>query len=138
MNSDTLNSIYDKTNGHCHLCHKKLSFKNYGVYGAKASWHIEHSIPRAKGGTDNLNNLFPACIPCNLEKGKLHNRTIRARKGTNRAPYSKNKIDKLKNDNATGFGAVGCIIGASVGGSFGAIFGALLGAEFGRKVSMKR
>jgi hypothetical protein len=78
---EKLNSIYDKTNGSCHLCNKKLSFKNYNARGAKGSWHVDHSKAKANGGTDHLNNLFPACISCNLEKGTLHKTTIRKRKG---------------------------------------------------------
>jgi hypothetical protein len=78
---ETLNAIYDKKDGYCHLCNKKLSWTNYGVYGAKGSWHVDHSKPIAKGGTHHMNNLFAACISCNLEKGTLHKTTIRKRKG---------------------------------------------------------
>jgi hypothetical protein len=31
----------------------------------------DHVIPRAYGGTDTLDNLQAACIPCNLRKGGL-------------------------------------------------------------------
>ena len=31
--------------------------------------HVEHIIPRIHGGTDDLDNLAPACIDCNLHKG---------------------------------------------------------------------
>ena len=58
MTNDRLNLIYDKTHGCCHLCHKKLAFINYGIYGAKGAWHIEHSKAKANGGTDHLNNLY--------------------------------------------------------------------------------
>lgn len=30
------------------------------------SWHISHFISRAKGGSDELSNLRPACAQCNL------------------------------------------------------------------------
>lgn len=33
-----LNSIYDSTNGRCHICWKKLSFDNHGLHGAKGAW----------------------------------------------------------------------------------------------------
>jgi len=78
---DKLNAIYDKTGGYCHLCDKKLSFTNHGKHGAKGAWHVDHSKPKAKGGTNHMNNLFPSCIPCNIEKGTLHKTTIRRRKG---------------------------------------------------------
>jgi hypothetical protein len=138
MSEDRLNAIYDKTHGCCHICHKKLSYCNYGVRDAKGSWQIEHSVPKAKGGTDHLNNLFPACIPCNLEKGVLHTNTVRKRNGVTRAPYSKAKKERIKNDNMLGFGALGFAIGAGVGGPLGGIILAVLGSEFGKKVSLKR
>jgi 5-methylcytosine-specific restriction endonuclease McrA len=34
-----------------------------------AALHIEHIIPKAHGGTDDLENLALACIDCNLHKG---------------------------------------------------------------------
>ena len=107
MSEDRLTLIYDKTHGCCHICHKKLSYSNYGIHGAKGAWHIEHSIPRAKGGTNHFNNLFPACIPCNLEKGIRHTKTVRNWNGVKRAPYSKAKKEKIKNDNMIGIGAIG-------------------------------
>jgi hypothetical protein len=33
-----------------------------------ATFHIEHIIPRARGGTDELTNLTLACPSCNLHK----------------------------------------------------------------------
>ncbi|MCG8378187.1 MAG: HNH endonuclease, partial [Proteobacteria bacterium] len=47
---------------------KKLAWKNYGLDGQRGSWHIDHSKPKSKGGTDYLRNLVPACIDCNREK----------------------------------------------------------------------
>lgn len=32
-------------------------------------WHIEHQMPRALLGADELPNLVAACAPCNLAKG---------------------------------------------------------------------
>jgi hypothetical protein len=31
--------------------------------------HVEHIIPKAHGGSDDLDNLALACIDCNLHKG---------------------------------------------------------------------
>lgn len=33
-----------------------------------ASFHLEHAIPRSKGGIDGLDNLAWACPSCNLRK----------------------------------------------------------------------
>jgi 5-methylcytosine-specific restriction endonuclease McrA len=78
---ERLNDIYDKTSGRCHLCGKRLSFHNHGCNGRRGAWHVDHSVPRARGGTDHLNNLMPACIPCNCSKRDRSNRTVRARNG---------------------------------------------------------
>ena len=34
-----------------------------------AALHVEHIIPKAHGGVDDLDNLALACIDCNLHKG---------------------------------------------------------------------
>jgi len=108
---ELLNAVYDKTHGCCHLCHKKLAFANYGKNGEKGSWHIEHSKPKAKGGTDHLNNLLPACIPCNLKKGISHAKKIRKLNYLTRAPLSGPKKKEIKNNNMIALGAVGFIVG---------------------------
>jgi hypothetical protein len=139
MTEERLNKIFDKTDGYCHLCHKKLAFTNYGINGARGSWHIEHSIPKAKDGTDHLNNLFPACISCNLEKGVRHTKTIRKNYGVTRAPYNKAKKDKIRSDNALAGGTLGMIISAFLGGGPLAVIACtVIGAKIGGNTSVKR
>ena len=53
-----LNAIYDRTSGYCHICHRKLAFYNYGIVDAKGAWEVEHSRPRALGGTHDGNNKY--------------------------------------------------------------------------------
>lgn len=64
--------VYHKTGGYCYYCKKKLSLSNYGKNGNHGSWHIDHSKPKSKGGTDYLRNLVPACIECNMDKSTRH------------------------------------------------------------------
>ncbi len=71
---ETLNHVYDKTSGYGRYRGKKLAWCNHGDYGARVAWQVEHSIPLSRGGTDHLNNLFPACITCNQEKGTMTGR----------------------------------------------------------------
>ena len=85
----TLERIYERTEGRCHLCRKKLSRRNYGLLGRRGAWEVEHSTARANGGTDHGNNLYAACIACNRQKGTLSTRAARARNGYTRAPYPK-------------------------------------------------
>lgn len=138
MEKDRLEKIYYKTDGYCHICHKKLSFSNYGVHGAKGSWHVEHSIARANGGSDNLNNLFPACIRCNLEKGTKHTKTARSKYGNTRAPYSKEKKGKIRNVNTVGGALVGAGIGFAAGGPAGGLIGSVVGSIIGNDNSPKK
>ncbi|KXB05573.1 hypothetical protein AKJ50_00570 [candidate division MSBL1 archaeon SCGC-AAA382A13] len=71
-----LPKIFNKTNGRCRYCGKPLVFRNYGqkrsLIGGR--WEVDHSKPKAKGGTDHLNNLYPACISCNRSKGDTRGR----------------------------------------------------------------
>lgn len=85
----TLKRIYDRTEGRCHLCRKKLSLRNYGLLGRRGAWEVEHSTARTNGGTDHGNNLYAACTVCNRQKGTLSTRAARARNGYKCAPYSK-------------------------------------------------
>jgi len=52
--------IYAKCGGRCHYCVRPLQLD--GV------WHVEHMLPRALGGADDIHNLVAACAPCNLAK----------------------------------------------------------------------
>ena len=69
--------IFNKTGGRCYHCRKTLARKNYGIVGAKGAWEVDHSNPRALGGTDYLRNLVPSCISCNRSKGASHSRQYR-------------------------------------------------------------
>jgi 5-methylcytosine-specific restriction endonuclease McrA len=133
---ETLRQIYDRTCGYCHLCGKKLSFQNYGRFGQRGAWEIEHSIPRSAGGSDHLNNLYPACVDCNRSKGILTSRTARGRNSLLRAPLSKNARNKIRDENTLCGAAVGGIVGL-VGGPPGMLVGALLGALIGHEVADK-
>ena len=129
--------IYDKTSGRCHLCHRKLAITNYASVGQRGAWEVEHSRPRARGGTDHLNNLFAACIDCNRDKSTVSTRTVRRWYGTNSAPLSKRKRQTIQNENATICGILGGVIGCSVG-PLGIAFGAAVGAAIGKNIGAQK
>jgi len=126
----SLRIIYDRTDGHCHICHRKVHFKNYAKSGARGSWEVEHSIARCLGGTDHGNNLRPACVSCNRSKGTKTTRTARGRHGNSRAPLSRAKKENVRQENRLLGGAIGGLIGL-IGGPPGVIFGATIGAALG-------
>nr|DAH40682.1 MAG TPA: HNHc [Caudoviricetes sp.] len=55
--------IYKKTEGHCYLCGDFVDFD---------SFEIEHRIPRSKGGTNDIENLYCSCHICNLIKHDIY------------------------------------------------------------------
>ena len=78
FSNDDLNCIYDKNDGYCVYCGKRLAFKNYGKRDERGGWEIDHSVPKSRGGTDYLRNLVPACIDCNRQKGTRMGKSVRA------------------------------------------------------------
>lgn len=126
-----LSRIFDRTDGHCHLCGKKLSFTNYGRFGCRGAWEVEHSMARCNGGTDHGKNLYAACIECNREKGSVTTRTARGWNGRTKAPLSRQRKDQIRKANRLGCGAIGALTGAAVGGPAGFLFGTILGVLVG-------
>lgn len=46
----------------CYYCHKKLGKE-------RKSWVAEHVIPLSRDGSNSIDNIVIACVPCNLRKG---------------------------------------------------------------------
>lgn len=129
--SEKLSAIYDRTDGHCHLCSKRLAFKNYANSSdARGAWEVEHSKAKSKGGTDRLCNLYPACITCNRSKGANSTKSARAKYGRTSAPLSAAKKKAKRASNAAAGGIVGGLAGL-LGGPFGVLLGAGIGAAIG-------
>jgi 5-methylcytosine-specific restriction endonuclease McrA len=57
--------VFRKTRGRCDLCGIRLQLSNYGKRGG---WHVDHRSPVSRGGTNDFNNLWPACESCNTSK----------------------------------------------------------------------
>lgn len=115
-------AVFNSTSGHCHICRRRLAFGNYGNVGAAGAWEVDHSVPQAKGGSDRLPNLRPACIPCNRAKQDRSSAAARAEIGFSRAPLSRVARAQKQRENA----AVGGILGMALGGFLAGPIGALL------------
>jgi 5-methylcytosine-specific restriction endonuclease McrA len=61
--------VLKRDGGRCVLCGNS---KKDGV-----KLHVDHILPRSKGGKDTLDNLQTLCQPCNLGKGNRDNRNWR-------------------------------------------------------------
>lgn len=53
--------VMDRARGCCEYCRSQVSF-------SPDPFSIEHSVPKAKGGTDELDNLAWSCQGCNGHK----------------------------------------------------------------------
>jgi len=47
--------------------------------GEQAILVVEHRVPLSRGGTNNINNILPACRPCNSRKHRLSDDEFRTR-----------------------------------------------------------
>jgi hypothetical protein len=52
--------VFQKNDGKCFYCDDQLVIDG--------EWHIEHKYPKSKGGSNDIENLVPACPSCNLRK----------------------------------------------------------------------
>lgn len=55
-------SIYDKYDGRCQLCGRKILFSDMT---------LDHYIALSMGGLDDTSNLVPTCFPCNQFKSNI-------------------------------------------------------------------
>ena len=127
---ERLLQIFERTHGDCHICGRRLCFGNYAALSEKGAWEVEHSRPRAMGGSERLNNLYAAHIRCNRQKGARSTRSARAEWGRTRAPYSAKRKEAIRSANAWGGAALGAAAGSAFGPP-GMLLGGLLGAVFG-------
>jgi len=134
LDDSILRAIYAKTNGRCHICHKRLAFSNYGEHGARGAWEVDHSIPVAEGGTDHLNNLFPAHTTCNRRKQAQSNQIVRSAHGITRAPLSSDAVRREKFGNALSGAFAGGLLGARIAGPAGFWIGAIAGGFMGFQI----
>ncbi len=129
---EVLRRILQKTRNKCHLCHRRLNISCYG-----SDWHVDHSIPRAAGGSDHLNNLFAACVGCNCGKRDGSNRVARTLNGKKRSPLSHKEYSNAVAENTLAGGCVGALGGALLLGPFGFWAGMLIGGLLGNDTTVK-
>jgi hypothetical protein len=62
--SATRQSVWAKTSGKCAYCAQPLTSQR----GRPNSFHVDHVLSVAKGGSDDIANLIPSCATCNTRK----------------------------------------------------------------------
>jgi len=63
-----LESIFNRTKGHCHFCGDELVLHKYGckdLTDLEGAWESDHIIQKGKGGSKEAENCLPACVRCN-------------------------------------------------------------------------
>lgn len=131
---DDLGDIYEKTNGRCHLCRGVIQRSAYGDHGHAKGWEVDHSNPRAKGGTHRRSNLLPACCSCNRSKQAGSTRAARRRNGFTRRPMSRAELDDARTGNTLAGGGLGAVVGGALFGPVGAFLGGMLGGVIGDEI----
>jgi 5-methylcytosine-specific restriction endonuclease McrA len=109
---DYLTDVFDRTDGRCHLCGKRLRFSAYGLHRESGCWEIEHSRAQALGGGTWFGNLYAACVSCNRAKCTRSTRAVRNWHGRRRAPMSRSQQLAARETNAI----VGALAGGTIGG----------------------
>lgn len=66
-------AVWDKTDGHCAYCGERMN--------PFSKFHVDHVHPVADGGGDEMDNLWPACQPCNNAKHAMSLEAFRAKRG---------------------------------------------------------
>jgi len=76
---DRLDEVFYYGRGKCACCRKQLVRSNYGLRayqeGRRGAWEVDHRVPVSRGGSENLRNLQPMCVPCNRAKVDRHHCT---------------------------------------------------------------
>ena len=67
--------VIERAGERCEFCHMHQSLQG-------ATFHIEHIIPRSRGGSNEVDNLAHACPSCNLSKSD-RTQSIDPNSGTN-------------------------------------------------------
>jgi hypothetical protein len=74
VSSDLRALVWDKSGGRCWYCGVQTNpFINF---------RVDHVVPVADNGTNELSNLVPCCHDCNASKGAKHVEAFRAARGS--------------------------------------------------------
>ena len=110
-NEELIRAVLSRTDGKCHICHQSVGRRSYARMHSPLGWEFDHSVPRSRGGSDRLNNLYAAHIGCNRRKGANSTRRTRRGHGYTAAPLSTTRRQAYQTN--------AIVIGAAGGGLLG-------------------
>ena len=61
---DVVKNAFDRVNGYCQECGKKLVFHSRGKTDKRGAWEARHMIPVSEGGNDLIRNCMILCMEC--------------------------------------------------------------------------
>lgn len=61
---DVIRNAFEKVNGYCQICGKKLVYNNRGSTEGRGGWEAEHIKPVSEGGNDTIRNCMILCMEC--------------------------------------------------------------------------
>jgi len=64
FSEDVVKNAFDKVNGYCQICGKKLIFNSRGNAEARGAWEARHIKPVSEGGKDEVRNCMVLCMEC--------------------------------------------------------------------------
>lgn len=94
--------VWERSDGFCPLCGDKLVQGN-GIRGTRGAWHVDHSNPQSRGGTDSPRNTNAICATCNQKKSDKYRSLSQARRDTQAETIGGRIIDglnKFKNEDS--------------------------------------
>ena len=61
--------VFDDSNKECCACGRVVKWDRQTFFSDFRQCHIDHILPRSRGGQNNLGNLRVLCDSCNMSRG---------------------------------------------------------------------
>jgi 5-methylcytosine-specific restriction endonuclease McrA len=71
VSRDVRRAVFDRDDWHCQYCGQEVGWvrsKQWPFNDSLPVGHVDHFIPRARGGSSDMDNLILACEGCNSSK----------------------------------------------------------------------
>jgi len=72
INPDSKGNSYDPNIWRWDICGKVMKYSEHGDRNSEHGWEIDHSVPTARGGGNELSNLQPLNWKMNAAKSDNH------------------------------------------------------------------